>query len=51
MQRRIRDKLKEFLSHFPEIKVAGALSCRYHGVAAFREKSLVEPEDLPDEPL
>lgn len=51
MQRRIRDKLNEFLSHFPEIKVVGALSCGNDDVATCGEKSFVEPEDFPDEPL
>jgi hypothetical protein len=51
MQRRIRDKPNEFLSHFPEIKVAGALSRGNQDVATFGEKSLVEPEDFSDEPL
>ena len=51
MQRRIRDKLKEFLTHFPEIKVVGALSRGNHDVATCGEKSLVEPEDFSHEPL
>jgi len=51
VQRRIRDKLKEFLSHFPEIKVVGARSCGNHDIAACGEKTLVEPEDFSDEPL
>jgi len=51
MQRRIRDKPNEFLSHFPEIKVVGALSRGNQDVATFGEKSLVEPEDFSDEPL
>lgn len=51
MQRRNSDNLKEFFSHFPEIKVVGALSCGNHDIATFRKKSLVEPEDFSNEPL
>jgi hypothetical protein len=51
MQRRISDKLNQFLSHFRKIKVIGGLSCGNHDVASSGEKLFLEPEYFPDEPL